>query len=87
VKRQATIKAQRTGEPDLDAPKILSAEEALQREIAELGAWLAAQGLDMQGHLAPPDEGSRDRLYWRYGYFIGLKHALGNLTGRGMTMH
>jgi len=33
------------------------------------------------------DEGSRDRLYWRYGYFVGLKHALALLTNRGATVH
>jgi hypothetical protein len=60
---------------------------ALQREIAELGKWLAAQGLDLGGDHAHADEGSRDRLYWRYGYFVGLKEALAMLTARGGTFH
>lgn len=53
----------------------------------ELGEWLAAQGLDLRADQAHADEGSRDRLYWRYGYFIGLKQALALLTNRGATVH
>lgn len=53
----------------------MSAEAALQREIAALAEWLAAQGLDLRADEAHADEGSRDRLYWRYGYFAGLKQA------------
>jgi len=64
-----------------------SVEAAIQRKIAKLGAWLAAQGLDLQNDHAHADEGSRDRLYLRYGYFIGLKHALALLTNRGQTLH
>jgi hypothetical protein len=60
----------------------LSAEAALQGEIAALGEWLAAQGLDVRGDKAHADEGSRDRLYWRYGYFAGLKQALQRITLR-----
>ena len=63
-----------------------SAEAVLYREIAELGNWLAAQGLDLkEDH--PHHEGSRDRLYWRYGYFVGLKQALALLTSGGATVH
>jgi hypothetical protein len=60
----------------------LSAEAALHAEIAALGEWLAAQGLDLRGDTAHTDEGSRDRLYWRYGYFSGLKQALDRITLR-----
>jgi hypothetical protein len=52
------------------------AEATLEGEIAALGAWLTARGLDLQREHAHEDEGSRDRLYWRYGYFVGLKRAL-----------
>src|SRR5438309_7947266 len=52
------------------------AEATLEGEIAALGAWLTAQGLDLRRENAHEDEGSRDRLYWRYGYFVGLKRAL-----------
>jgi hypothetical protein len=72
---------------DDTTPNDLSAEAAIQREIVKLGEWLAAQGLDLQTEHAHADEGSRDRLYLRYGYFIGLKHALALLTNRGQTLH
>ena len=39
---------------------------------------------DDQAHL---DQGSRDRLYWHYGYFIGLQEALKLLTAQGATLH
>ena len=65
----------------------LSAETALRREILALGEWLAAQGLDVHSDHAHVDEGSRDRLYLRYGYFMGLKNALALLTSRGETLH
>ena len=58
-----------------------AAEAALEGEIAALGAWLTAQGLDLRREIAHQDEGSRDRLYWRYGYFEGLKRALATLAG------
>lgn len=64
-----------------------SAEAAVRREILALGEWLAAQGLDVQSDHAHADEGSRDRLYLRYGYFMGLKNALALLTNRGETLH
>jgi hypothetical protein len=71
-------------EPDVTD---ISAEAALQRKIVELGAWLAAQGLDPRDDHVHADEGSRDRLYWRFGYFVGLKQALAMLTNRGATLH
>ena len=64
----------------------VSAEAVVHREIAMLGEWLAAQGIDLQNEHAHA-EGSRDRLYLRYGYFMGLKHALAMLTNRGETLH
>ena len=63
-------------------PPEVSAETALQGEIAALGKWLAAQGLDLRSDSAHAHEGSRDRLYWRYGYFAGLKQALTSLRSR-----
>ena len=71
----------------LQAPEDNSAEVAVHREIAELGAWLAAQGFDARrDHFCAP-EGSRDQFYWRYGYFMGLNQALAMLTGGSATMH
>ncbi len=69
---------------------VLSAPSAvivLDSEIAALGEWLATQGLDLQSDTAHADEGSRDRLYWRYGYFLGLKQARALLTSHGATLH
>jgi hypothetical protein len=63
-----------------------SAERVLSREIAAVAAWLTAQGLDFADS-ARADEGSRDYLYWRFGYFSGMKHALALLTSRGATVH
>jgi hypothetical protein len=65
----------------------ISAEAVLHREIVKLGEWLTEQGLDLQSDHAHADEGSRDRLYWRYGYFTGLKQAMAFLTNRGATLH
>ncbi len=65
----------------------LSAETALLREIGELREWLTAQGLDLREDHARADEGSRDRLYWRYGYYMGLKQAVAMLTSSGATVH
>lgn len=64
-----------------------SPEAAVRREILKLGEWLAAQGLDPHNDHAHADEGSRDRLYLRYGYFMGLKNALALLTNGGETLH
>ena len=61
-------------------------EAALEQEIVELGEWLAAQGIDVRKDHSSIDEGSRDRLYWRYGYLIGLKHAHAILTTRALTL-
>lgn len=65
----------------------LSAEAAIEREIVKLGEWLAAQGLDPARDGPRAHEGSRDRLYWCFGYFEGLKQALAMLTSRGATLH
>lgn len=76
-----------TASASLRSSSARSAEFLLEQEIAELHEWLAAQGLDLQSDTAHADEGSRDRLYWRYGYFIGLKQAQAMLTSRGATLH
>ena len=66
---------------------MVSAEALVQRRIAELGKWLAEQGVDVREERAHPDQGSRDLLYWHYGYFIGLQEALKILTAQGATLH
>jgi hypothetical protein len=65
----------------------LSAEALVHLEIRKLGEWLVEQGIDLQTEHAHADEGSRDRLYLRYGYFMGLKNALALLTSGGETLH
>jgi hypothetical protein len=86
VKARTTLQlpATRSDEGCLNDPSV---EAALHREILKLGEWLAAQGLDLQSDHSHADEGSRDGLYLRYGYFIGLKQALALLRGRGETIH
>jgi hypothetical protein len=68
-------------------PFEVSAESALRAEIAKLGKWLTDQGLDLRNDHDHAHQGSRDRLYWRYGYFMGLKQALAMLTSNGETLH
>jgi hypothetical protein len=64
-----------------------SAENAIRSEMTELEAWLSDHGLDPRGEPIPAYVGSRDRLYWRFGYFTGLKLALEALTGSSFTRH
>ena len=66
---------------------MVSAENLVERRIAELGRWLAEQGVDVRKAGAHSDQGSRERLSWHYGYFVGLQEALKVLTARGATLH
>jgi hypothetical protein len=77
----------RPAAPPESASADLSAEAELHREIARLREWLTAQGLDPHREPAQADQGSRDRLYCRFGYFLGLTRALAMLTSRGATLH
>jgi hypothetical protein len=65
----------------------LSAASTVRAEMARLAAWLTEQGLDPRDESALTDAGTRDRLYWRFGYFNGLKQALAALTGGDATRH
>lgn len=69
----------------------LSAEAAIDREIAKIAEWLAAQPADFGSGGSDPRiraaEGQRDGYYWRSGYFAGLKRALALLSSRGATLH
>ena len=78
-----TLSSERQDDPPM------SAADALHRRIVVLGAWLASQGLDLdpESDRAHIDEGSRDRLYFHYGYFAGLKKALATLTASDGTIH
>jgi len=86
VKHQ-TLQISGAGEASEAALADFSAEALVDREIAALGEWLTAQGLNLTADHPHRDEGSRDRLYWHYGYFVGLKNALAILTNRGATVH
>lgn len=69
-----------------DGPADVSAEAALRREIAKLAEWLEDQGLDLRGE-RDRAHGSRDQLYWRFGYLMGMKQALALLTRCDATVH
>jgi len=71
----------------LSGPLEMSAEALLQKEIAHLRSWLTEQGIDLGNPREHSHEGSRDRLYWRYGYFMGLKQALSMLSSSGEVVH
>lgn len=60
--------------------------EAVRRRIAELETWLRQQGVDVRKEQSHLDEGSRERLYWHYGYLVGLRDAL-NATTRDASVH
>ena len=64
-----------------------SAEGAVQREVAELSLWLSSQGIDLALDHPEKGDGSREGVYWRFGYFAGLKRALAMLTRQGATLH
>jgi hypothetical protein len=65
----------------------LSAEAAIDRELASIGAWLAAQSPELGGASARGPQGHRESYYWRSGYFAGLERALAMLSSRGATLH
>lgn len=84
VARTSRLEAADAGELRLAE---LSAASTIRAEIARLAAWLAEQGLDPHDESLDADAGTRDRLYWRFGYFNGLKQALAALTGGDVVRH
>jgi len=53
---------------------------AVQNRVRELDEWLlknAPESLVEQKHL---DEGTRERVYWHYGYMVALRDVLRFLT-------
>jgi len=87
MKASATLQSLPAVRCDEGSLNNASVEAALRLEIAKLGEWLAAQGLDVHSDHPRADEGSRDRLYFSYGYFTGLKQALALLARRAETLH
>lgn len=87
MKASATLQSLPAARGDEASLNGTSVEAALRLEIAKLGEWLAAQGLDVHSDDPRADEGSRDRLYFSYGYFTGLKQALALLTDHARALH
>lgn len=58
----------------------MHSENVIRRRIAVLDAWLRAQGVDVKQEQAHLNEGSRERLYWHYGYLSGLRDAVNALV-------
>ena len=54
---------------------------AIERRAADIREWLQKNAPDClveQRHL---EEGSRERVYWHYGYMVALRDVLRFLTG------
>lgn len=58
----------------------MTSERAIRKRISDLESWLKMQGVDVKREQAHLDEGSRERLYWHYGYLVGLRDAVNALT-------
>jgi hypothetical protein len=86
MKRASTLRLEL---PDIgpDSFADVPAQTAIRLEMAGLRSWLADHGVDPREELEHADAGSRDRLYWRCGYYAGLKQALILLTGGDATLH
>lgn len=66
----------------------MDSEDAIRRRIDDLEAWLRAQGVDVREEQTHLDEGTRERLYWHYGYLIGLRDAMDALVkAKGLPLH
>jgi len=56
--------------------------ELIERRIRNLSIWMREHGPDAVEEQAHLREGTRERLYWHYGYLVALKDAL-QLLERG----
>jgi len=56
-----------------------SGEDAIRRRIIQLESWLREQGIDVQAEQAHLNKDSRERLYWHYGYLMGLRDVINAL--------
>ena len=54
----------------------MSKTETIYERIGKLEAWLSEQPIDPTQEQTHLDEGTRERLYWHYGYLIGLRDAM-----------
>lgn len=62
----------------------MNATDKIKERIAGLKDMLARQKVDLTHEQCHVDEGSRESLYWHYGYMMALKDVLG-LLGDGET--
>jgi hypothetical protein len=60
---------------------------AIERRIAELQNWFQENGADCFDEQAHLDDGSRERLYWHYGYLVALRDILALLPGERRPPH
>mgnify|MGYP001570043791 CR=1 FL=1 len=58
----------------------MTSERAIRKRISTLEEWLELQGVDVKREQAHLADGSRERLYWHYGYLVGLRDAVNALT-------
>jgi hypothetical protein len=66
----------------------MKSENAIRRRIAILDAWLRGQGVDVKKEKAHLSQDSRERLYWHYGYLMGLKDAVDALVkSQSLPLH
>ena len=54
----------------------MSKTESIYERMEKLEAWLAEQGVNVKEEQAHLNGGSREQLYWHYGYLIGLRDAM-----------
>lgn len=63
------------------------ATELIEQRIRNMTAWLKENGPDCVTEQAHLDEGSRERVYWHYGYMVALRDALKLLAHPGAALN
>ena len=71
----------------IDDSEPQGATELLERRIRNMSAWLKENGPDCTAEQAHLDEGSRERVYWHYGYMVALKDVLKLLERTGRSLN
>ena len=61
--------------------------ELIERRIRNLTTWIRENGPDCVEEQAHLNEGTRERLYWHYGYMVALKDALELLERERTTIN
>lgn len=70
-----------------DAAESQGATELIERRIRNMSDWLKEKGPDCVAEQAHLDEGSRERIYWHYGYLVALKDVLKMLERTGRSLN